>query len=196
MAFSNFTYDKIQEELGISLHYDRLFHANVPLQPSTWLLETLFINEKLAFFSEKSRSEAIIFPILTDVWTQNNQSFAIYSGPDLEADKEKGLTGECDFILGKGAQGLSLDSPLFCMIEAKDQDIKKAIPQCIAQMEGAHIYNENHKKPLSIIWGCVTTGELWLFLKLENKQAYIDTKRYFLVELAEILGILQQIVCL
>lgn len=80
------------------------------------------------------------------------------------------------------------------MIEAKDQDIKRAVPQCIAQMEGARIYNEKHNNVLFPIWGCVTTGEVWLFLKLENQVAYIDIKRYALAKLEEVLGIMQLIV--
>ncbi len=193
MAFSQFTYEKVQDELGIKIHFTQLFTDISPLAPTKWLVQTLAMNTKLAFFSEKSRSEAIIFPILVDIWEQKKQSFAIYSGPDFEADKEKGLTGECDFVLGKGEQGLTLDSPLLCMIEAKDQDMKKAIPQGIAQMEGAKIFNEKHNKNIPIIWGCVTTGELWLFMKLQDKKVLIDTKRYFMGELQEILGVLQLI---
>ncbi len=194
MAYSHFTYEKIKNDLGIILHNTHLFPQLLPIIPSKSLLETLESMEELAFFSEKSRSEAIIFPILVEVWKKNNKNFGIYSGSDLTADNEKGLSGECDFIFGKGEQGLALDSPLFCMIEAKDQDIKKAIPQCIAQMEGARLYNVQHKKNMPIIWGCVTTGEIWLFLKLENGVAYIDIKRYALAKLEEVMGILQYIV--
>lgn len=194
MTYSQFTFQKVRHELGIIDHVGNLF-SDVPLiSPSAWLLETLSEGASLSLFSEKSRSEAIVFPILLETWKRNNKSFSIYSGPDLEADKEKGLSGECDFVLSKGEQKLEIDAPLFCMVEAKDQDMKKAIPQCIAQMEGARIFNEKEGNSLTCIYGCVTTGEIWQFLKLENKVAWIDTKRYNLVKLEELLGALQVVI--
>lgn len=194
MAYSQFSFQKIRDELGIEDIQTRLFSEISQIEPSAWLIETLTEEEELAYFSEKSRSEAVVFPILVEMWKRNKKQFSIYSGPDLDGDSSKGLSGECDFILSKGQQKVELDSPLFCMVEAKDQDLKKAIPQCIAQMEGARLYNEKHKKNISVIWGCVTTGEIWQFLKLENQTAYVDIKRYQLVELPVILGILQTII--
>ena len=193
MAYSHFTYDKIRRELGIQDLPRRLFGDLKPVEPSPWLRETLAKAEMLAYFSEKSRSEAVIFPILLEIWEQNNRSFAVYSGADLDAEASKGLSGECDFILGKGHQKMELDAPLFCMVEAKDQDMKKAIPQCIAQMEGARIFNEVRNMPILAIWGCVTTGEVWLFMKLVQKVVYIDTHRYQSAQLHEVLGALQRV---
>jgi hypothetical protein len=194
MAYSYFTFQKIRNELGIKDHSVRLFTDIPQIQPDDFLLKTLTEAEELAFFSEKSRSECIVLPILVSIWKRNNKRFAIYSGPDLEADNSLGLSGECDFILSKGEQKMDLDSPLFCMVEAKDQDLKRAIPQCIAQMYGAQIFNESRGNNIPIIWGCATTGAEWLFLKLDKKEAFIDTKRYYLAKLADVLGIFQQII--
>jgi len=193
MAYSQFNYERIRKELGITDIPMFLFPQITPITPSEWLVNTLKKGEMIAYFSEKSRSEAVIFPILLEIWERNATRFAIYSGPDLEGDSQKGLSGECDFILGKGYQKLDLDAPLFCMIEAKDQDMKKAIPQCIAQMEGARLFNEKAGNNIPVIWGCVTTGEIWLFMKLEEKNAFIDTHRYQSTNLSEVLGIFQMI---
>ncbi len=194
MAYSKFTFLKVREEPGVEDKYQLLFTEIEPLLPSDWLLTTLKMGKNVAFFSEKSRSEAIVFPILVELQNQNQGRFSIYSGADLDADSQKELNGECDFILGYGEQKYDLDSPIFCMIEAKDQDLKKALPQCIAQMEGARIFNQKHGKNRDEIWGCVTTGSEWLFLKLQNHLVFIDTERYYLKNLGELLGILQYIV--
>lgn len=194
MAYSKFTYDKVRNELDIQDMPMRLFESIEVIYPSEHLKFTLAQAEDLAFFSEKSRSEAIVFPILVELRAINNKNIAIYSGADLSADENKELSGECDYILSKGKQKLEVDGPLICMIEAKDQDMKRAIPQCIAQMEGARLHNQHHHKDIAMIWGCVTTGMEWLFLRLENKIAYIDTKRYSIVKVEEILGALQQII--
>ena len=193
MAYSGFNYEKLKNELGI-VDVPRLLFENPPeIEPAQWLTDLLQIGKPFAYFSEKSRSEAIVFPILLFLNQHNHQSFSIYSGAELSADEEKGLSGECDFILGAGVQRLHLDTPLFCVVEAKDESIKNAIPQCIAQMEGARIYNEKRQKPQPVIYGCATTGVEWQFLKLENNTAYIDTERYYLAKLPELLGRLQAI---
>ncbi len=194
MAYSKFTFLRIREELGISDKYEALFPDITPFMPSEWLTTTLKMGENIAFFSEKSRSETIVCPILMELQNQNPHTFSIYSGADFEADSQKELTGECDFILGYGEQKYDLDTPIFCMIEAKDQDLKKALPQCMAQMEGARIFNEKHAKPVEVVWGCVTIGSEWLFLKLEKNIVQVDTKRYYLSDLPKLLGVLQYIV--
>lgn len=194
MAYSKFTFLRVREELEIADKYQLLFPEILALEPSEWLQTTFKMGKNVAFFSEKSRSEAIVFPILVELQNKNEGIFSIYSGADLEADSGKELSGECDFILGYGEQKYDLDVPIFCMIEAKDQDLKKALPQCIAQMEGARIFNQKHGKSIDIIWGCVTTGAEWLFLKLEQKTVYIDTERYYLKNVGELLGIFQFII--
>ncbi len=194
MAYSKFTFLTIREELGINDKYQVLFPEIVSSEPDEWLKIALKMGKNAAFFSEKSRSEAIVFPILMELQRKNPGRLSVYSGAELEADNQKELNGECDFILGYGEQKYDLDTPVFCMIEAKDQDLKRALPQCIAQMEGARIYNQKHGKPIEIVWGCVTTGAEWLFLKLEKNIVYIDSERYYLSDLAKLLGVFQKIV--
>ena len=96
--------------------------------------------------------------------------------------------------LSSGEQSFEIETPLFCLIEAEDNDIEKNIPQCIAQMEGAKVYNEKEGKYLDVIFGCVTTGTEWQFLKLENKTCFIDEKRYYINDLPALLGVLQKII--
>lgn len=44
------------------------------------------------------------------------------------------------------------------------------------------------------IYGCVTTGTEWQFLKLENRTCFVDTERYYIDKLENILGALQAVV--
>jgi hypothetical protein len=86
MAYSKFTSSRVREELGIMDKYTSLFPQIVPLEPSDWLQTSLKMAKNVAFFSEKSRSEGIIFPILVELQNRNEGHFSIYSGADLEAD--------------------------------------------------------------------------------------------------------------
>ncbi len=136
------------------------------MSPSEWLQETLHRNTKrrLAYYNEKSRSEGIVFPILTDLLHQNNFSFSLYSGAIIEGDKHLGLNGECDFVLTKAQQSIELERPVFCIFEAKDNDIELGIPQCIAQLYGARLYNEKSENfSPAVLYGAVTTGTEWNF---------------------------------
>jgi hypothetical protein len=92
------------------------------------LVKTNFeIRFEMPLLSEKARSERIVSPILFECWEQNHETFGIYSGINLEADSENGLNGECDFIIAARADTYTVESPIFMLIEAKDNDIKLGI---------------------------------------------------------------------
>src|SRR6266850_1514157 len=48
------------------------------------------------------------------------------------------------------------------------EKIKAGLPQCIAAMYGAKIYNEREHNEVDHILGIVTTGRNWKFLTLED----------------------------
>lgn len=45
-----------------------------------------------------------------------------------------------------------------------------------------------------VIYGCVTTGEHWLLLKLDGQTFFVDSNRYYLKDLPELLGALNMVV--
>ncbi|MGB7376792.1 MAG: hypothetical protein WA959_09520, partial [Rivularia sp. (in: cyanobacteria)] len=57
-------------------------------------------------------------------------------------------------------------------------------------MVAAQIFNKKQDNHLSTIYGVVTTGTSWLFLKLEDKTVYIDNQEYYIDNLGKIMGIL------
>ena len=199
MAYSDFSLAEVSEKLTLSLVNHQLFENLLPIQPSNWLNETLNLSLDFALKSgsEKARSEFIVAPILLEMERINDRKFAIYSGKNLDADKERGLTGECDFILSKGAIAYTIETPIFALVEAKKNDVESGLGQCIAQMYGAHLVNLKHpKQPIDTIYGCVTTGERWQFLKLVGQVVSIDSDRYYINEIEKIIGCLQAILSL
>ncbi len=87
-----------------------------------------------------------------------------------------------------------IEQPIFCIVEAKNDNLENGVPQCIAEMFAARIANERQNKPIDVIYGCVTTGHSWQFLKLEGSTAYQDANIYGLTDLPKILGILHSFV--
>ena len=195
MPYRSFLAEDIQEKLGLRTQKAKLFTDIIPLEPGDLLKNILFSTAILPKKSEKARSEMIVFPILLDLCQKNNYQFIIYSGENLKADLKRGLNGECDFILSKNTEALDLNVPIFTLVEAKrDQIIEEGIPQCIAQLVGAQVYNAKKKIELPFIYGCVSTGEAWKFLKLEKDLLIIDTDTYYLGNLSSIIGVFQMIV--
>jgi hypothetical protein len=194
MAYGNFTLKDIFDKFQLVDVKGPLFSQVVPLKMSDWLEKTLQIGLATTLSTEKERSERIVSPILFEIRERNHQAFSIYSGILLEVDKEQGLNGECDFLLANHPDSYYLKAPIITLVEAKDNDIKLGLPQCMAQMLGARLFNQQRGNAIEIIHGCVTTGEDWQFLKLEGNTVIVDSQRYYIKAVEEILGILQQIV--
>ncbi len=54
----------------------------------------------------------------------------------------------------------------------------------------AQRFNEQNNTSIPIIYGTVTTGDRWKFLKIENQTVTIGLMEYTIPPLSEILGIL------
>jgi len=74
------------------------------------------------------------------------------------------------------------------IVEAKKNDIEAGLGPCIAQMVAARIFNGPDDLPGRSIFGCVTTGEVWQFLRLSDGLALIDGRRYYLDNVGAILA--------
>ena len=196
MAYSDFTLEQVIETFDLKEKRTDLFSQTPCLTPSSWLQQTLDLSLEfaLASGSEKARSEFIVAPVLLAMEQMMGKSFAIHSGKKLDVDSTKGLNGECDFILSKGRMSNTIQAPIFSMVEAKKQDLDLGYGQCIAQMLGAKLYNQRKANEVDRIWGCVTTGESWQFLTLQDTTVMFDEIVYYISQLGKILGILNQII--
>ncbi|MCC5637338.1 hypothetical protein LC593_16005 [Nostoc sp. CHAB 5844] len=194
MAYSDFTLEKAVTNLGIITQEADLFPQLVPLPIPAWLDETLKKRTQLFLISEKARSEFIIAPILLACRDISQDRLAIFSGQRLDVDPAQGLIGECDFILALAPPLPPLRSPIITIVEAKKNDVEAGLGQCIAQMVAADLFNRSSNQVEKPVYGCVTTGEVWQFLKLFQKIAFLDHQRYYLDNVGAILAIVQTIV--
>lgn len=193
MAYTDFTLQDIKEKFNVPNHKVKLFPVLKSIRPSERLKNDLIDAQILPSRTEKAKSELIVSPILKELWRKNKRFFTIYSGEILNADAAIGLNGECDFILAKDIDSYSINYPIIQIVEAKKNDLDLGIPQCAAQMIGAKLFNKRQGVEIDTIYGCVTTGEEWKFLKLE-KDLIIDEHIYFINKLPEILAVLQHII--
>ncbi|MGL5060527.1 MAG: hypothetical protein ACRC62_11160 [Microcoleus sp.] len=196
MSYKSFTFKQLKEQFGLQQSISSIFRTAeiIPVEPSDWLRKTLEIAAHTALTTEKERSERIVSPILLESREHNNRQFSIFSGALFDVDITRGLNGECDFLLSCVPFDFEIQVPVFALIEAKRGEIEPGLSQCAAQMVAAKIFNDRANNPISTIFGCVTTGDVWRFLKLAGDNLTIDADVYYLNNLSVILGVLQAIV--
>jgi hypothetical protein len=89
---------------------------------------------------------------------------------------------------------LPLRAPLVMIVEAKKNDVEAGLGQCVAQMVAAALFNQAAGEVADSLFGCVTTGEVWQFIRLQGNVAQIDRKRFYIDNPQGILAALQLIV--
>ena len=158
MPFTQFTARDLSNNFDIKFRAEHLFENEPiePIEPSPWLIETIKRGTRIGFSSEKSRSERLVAPILTELSIINNEAFTIYSGMNINAGEQDGLNGECDFMLSFSRIQDFVIAPIFSITEAKKQDIEQGTIQCSAQLIAANILNQKDNYPFKTLYGCST----------------------------------------
>ena len=193
MAYPDFTLQSVEARFGVVARPGSLFDAARPDRVPGWLRDLLERTLQLPLVSEKARSELIVMPILLACRALSRESIAIFSGSRLDVSPELGLLGECDFLLARTPSIPEVRAPLVAIVEAMKNDVETDFGRCVAQMIGARLLNEQAGLPTAIVHGCVTTGEVWRFLRLEGSEVQIDRRRRHLDDVAGILGVFRSI---
>lgn len=194
MAYGEFNLEAVERSLGVTVQEADLFPDRTPAAVPPWLPAWLARGTRLALISEKARSEFIVVPVLLAAREISGDRLAIYSGQRLDVDPDRGLVGECDFILAVGPAVPPLRAPIATVVEAKKNDVEAGLGQCIAQMVAARAFNAAAGRSAAPVYGCVTTGETWQFLRLDGAAALLDRRRIYLDDVGGILGALAAIV--
>lgn len=196
MSYKSFTFQQLKDMFGLQPSVSPILSIAkvVPLEPSKWLWRTLEITSNTAVTTEKERSERIISPILLECRERNHRQFSIFSGWSFDVDVSRGLTGKCDFLVSCVPLELEIKAPVFALKETQSGEIESCLSQCAAQMVAVQLFNEREQNSIPAVFGCVTTGVVWRFLKLEGNNLIIDADVYYLDNVPLILGLLQTIV--
>lgn len=83
-----------------------------------------------------------------------------------------------------------IEAPAVVIVEAKKADLKTGVGQCVAEMIAAQKFKEANNYSIPTIYGSVSNGTAWRFMKLEAQTVTIDLIDYFLPPVNQILGIL------
>lgn len=195
MSYSGFDLALVQQNFALTFNETIDLFADTDIcAPSPLLATTLKFNIPLAnaINTEKARSELIVAPVLLEV-KREITTCGLFSGIDFNVDPNLGLTGYVDFLLSKSSEQYFVQAPVLTIVEAKNENIVKGLGQCLASMYAARLFNNRSNNSIAIIYGVVTTGTAWQFLKLEEEIAYIDIANYYIDRVDKILGILMSV---
>ncbi len=177
MAYDTFTFDQLRRQFNLEIaERPALFGDLKPVTISALLRQTLDEGAPLAIAmsTEKARSELIVAPVLMEVRRQCGGRVGLFSGMEFTVDRSQGLTGFCDFLMTASSSQMDLRAPVLAVVEAKNDNIRSGVPQCIAEMHAAAIFNARDGQPKRAIFGDMTNGSLWTFLTLRDAQVVID----------------------
>jgi hypothetical protein len=195
MSYTDFNLELAEATFGLTARPGEIFAGLTPVAVPAWLIDLLERGRQVAaLVSEKARSEFLVVPVLLAAREFASAELSIYSGQRLDVDPERGLVGECDYILALTPPVPRLRAPLVTVLEAKKGDVEAGLGQCVAQMVGARLFNERAGVTAQLVYGCVTTGEVWQFLRLDSSAVVIDRVRQFIDNVGGILAVLRAIV--
>ncbi|WP_310417052.1 hypothetical protein [Chamaesiphon sp. OTE_8_metabat_110] len=196
MAYNNFSLQDVIDRFEINLLESTFCDSLPPATPqpefSTIFGQSLPLAQRAR--SEKAKSELLVSPVLLEVTKLANNSVELFSGEEFTVDKEQGLNGFCDFLLSRSTAPYIIEAPIVMLVEAKKGELDLGLGQCISEMVAAQLFNQNEGKVIPVIYGCVTSGKLWQFLKIEGKNVTIDVNEYQILPVDRILGILKWMV--
>ena len=177
MSYSDFTLQSVIKTFQLLVNErDRLFtHADpVPISEhfATILQENVPL--ALAINTEKARSELIIAALLVELRKMLQYQISFFSGVEFHVDAQRGLNGICDFLITRSPEQFFISAPAIIVVAAKNENIKGGFGQCIATMLAVQVFNAQEAQPLAPVYGAVTSGSVWKFLKLIDHTVGID----------------------
>jgi hypothetical protein len=193
VSFREFDLPKVQHDFGLQLRMTQSLFPHVAPVPISGGLAAFWQQVMplgLGLITEKARSELITAPLLSEVWSHSNRQIVMLSGVDWTVDTAVGLNGVADFLLCRSSLMLYVTAPVLIAVEAKRDSIPDGLGQCAAEMVAAQRFNQRAGTPVDPVYGCVTTGVNWRFLRLAGTQLDIDVDEYQINQPDRILGVL------
>ena len=193
MPYSQFTIPKVVEDFGLTLIESGSFFQipqdaqDISLSPYLEEFITKNLQLAIALNTEKARSELIICPVLLAV-KEALPNMGFFSGEEFNVDVDMGLNGVCDYIFSRSTEQLYVTAPVTMVVEAKKENLKGGLGQCMAEMVAAWRFNTERQNAIKNIYGVVTTGTVWRFLKLQEKTVTIDLNEYALPPIGSVLA--------
>ena len=181
MAFSDFkTIPEVQKKFGIRHIENDFIKIEGDVSPSEQFLQELEFSRRYipVFASEGARCEAVIYPVLREVYKAYAANYALWIKEPLAYDET--LSGTPDYFVSTRSElgKLIVGTPLIIFVEAKKNDFEQGWGQCLAELVAAQKINANTDVP---VHGIVSDGRSWEFGHLVG-DAFTQNRTSFSVE--------------
>lgn len=181
MPFSDFkTIPDVQERFKIRHVEDDFIELENTVGPSEQFLQELEFSRQYidVFASEGARCEAVIFPVLREVYKGYAEHYALWIKKAIAYDEI--LSGIPDYFISTRSElgKLVVGTPLIMLVEAKKNDFEQGWGQCLAELVAAQKINANADMP---VYGIVSDGTLWQIGHLVN-ETFIQNRTSFSVD--------------
>ncbi len=193
MAYKDFAVPDLARQFGLRFVDVPELFALVPAVEVSPML-TWYLEENaplaLAMSTEKARSEMIIAPVLLEARRMQKDRVSLFSGMEFAVDASRGLNGYCDFLFSVSRTQIEIEAPVIAVVEAKNENLRGGIPQCVAELYAARVFNERAGRAAPVVYGAVTSGSDWRFLRVSEGLVEVDRTEYYLREVGRIVGVL------
>ena len=169
MAFSDFkAIPDVQKKFGIRHIENDFLKIEEGISPSEQFLQELEFSRQYIpiFASEGARCEAVIFPVLREVYKEYAEHYTLWIKEPLAYDET--LSGTPDYFISTRSElgKLVVGTPLIMLVEAKKNDFEQGWGQCLAELVAAQRINGDVEHP---VHGIVSDGTLWQIGHLVNE---------------------------
>ena len=171
MAFSDFkSVPEVLKRFRIAHAEDVFVRGEALLEPSKQFLQELEFSQRHLniFRSEGARCEAVIYPILREVYKAYAEDYVLWIKEPLAYDAI--LSGTPDYFVATRSEFGKpvIGTPLVILVEAKKNDFEVGWGQCLAELIAAQKINAQKIQADAMfpVYGIVTDGVMWQFGKL------------------------------
>jgi len=176
MAYGKFqTLEEVLIKFDIEMKTEKFLkemHFEIVTALSDFLQENL--SDRRNYINENSICETIISPFLNLVSRKHN--LPVWSHIKFDVAESEGLTGTPDFLIAPLSKtGVNFTTPVVCITEVKKENFEEGWTQALSEMIAAQKFNGTTEKP---IYGIATSGAMWQFGKLLDKQFNMDPRLY------------------
>lgn len=192
MAFSDYkTLDQVQREFNIA-YQEETYLQPQPVELSQYFVEEIEFNREQidVFASEGARAEAIIFPILREMYKPYHERYSLWIQKSITYNEK--LMGTPDYVIAQRSElgKTVLAKPFVIVVEAKRNDFEQGWAQCLAELIAAQKLNGVTQRP---VHGIVTDGKLWEFGKLVEATLIKNVESYTVDHLPRLCAVLNAV---
>lgn len=193
MAFSDFkTIPEVQEKFRIRHVENDFIETQHTADPSEQFLQELEFSRQYidVSASEAARCEAVIFPVLREVYKGYAEHYALWIKKPIAYDDV--LSGTPDYFVSTRSElgKLVVGAPLIMMVEAKKNDFEQGWGQCLAELVAAQKINEDVEHP---VYGIVSDGTWWQIGHLVNETFTQNRTSFSVDNLPVLFGVIDSV---